>query len=502
MLTKEVHSSTIGGDMAASSPDQAVRRSVLIDAGAAGIALGAVSLGGGSLVLYESSGLLVATAGLIASLVVALLVGLWVSAPAVEVDDPPVRERWLVAALAVGLAGVYSSFVQMNSSLAGGVVGRVGALLLLVAIPAYTIGMALPVLLAWGRLGQEVATGELADDSVFGWITAGLLGGIAVGVVGTGFFMLEGVGPGPILLSTAIVMLVPMLLHRPTESQSHEELIYEADTPFHALRVTEVVYPGDRQPERRLYLNGEEESGELVRSGAPTLAYIAAAEAWLAERTPRGAAYLFLGGGAYTLPRRVAERDSRASVAVVELDPDVTKVAYRFFGARPEHGIRSVHGDARAFLGSAAGADFDRIYVDVYSGQESLPYSLVTREAFEAMRERLRPGGLVSLNVIATTHGPESTRFWSIVRTFTDVFDSVGLYAHLGRDFPERQNVLLAGSAQAEHEFPRAAGLFELWPRPEWPQVPGAIIYRDLLGRRDRSGGQEVSSLAMVEGDQ
>ena len=27
----------------------------------------------------------------------------------------------------------------------------------------------------------------------------------------------------------------------------------------------------------------------------------------------------------------------------MELDPDVTKVAYRYFGLRPEHGIRTVH---------------------------------------------------------------------------------------------------------------------------------------------------------------
>jgi predicted membrane-bound spermidine synthase len=263
------------------------------------------------------------------------------------------------------------------------------------------------------------------------------------------------------------------------------------------------VYPGDRQPERRLYLNGEEESGELVRSGAPTLAYIAAAEGWLAERTPRGASYLFLGGGAYTLPRRVAERDPRAAITVVELDPEVTRTALRFFGLRREHGIRSVHGDARAFLTGRDGGAFDRIYVDVYGGQESLPHALVTAEALEAMRARLRQGGIAALNVIGTTQGPESTRFWSIARTFATAFPSVALYVHLGRDYPDRQNFLLAGALAADHPFPPRAGLFDLWPKNAWPTPPGVLVYHDLQ-RSPGTGeeGEELSPLALVEGEE
>src|SRR5690606_18701013 len=121
------------------------------------------------------------------------------------------------------------------------------------------------------------------------------------------------------LLGAAAVLMAPLLRHPRMEPLAREQLLHEVDTPYHTLRVTEVVHPGDRQPERRLYLDGEEESGELVRSGAPTLAYIAAAEAWLSERSARGGEYLFLGGGAYTLPRRVAERDPSARVTVVEL---------------------------------------------------------------------------------------------------------------------------------------------------------------------------------------
>ena len=467
--------------MADSYPERDIHRAVLLDGAALGVALGSVGLAGGSMVLFRSGGLLLATAGLIASISVALLVGMWASAPAMEQDDPSVRERWLTALLSVALAGAYATFLQLNDAVAAGALGRVSALLLLAALPAYSLGLALPVLLGWGRSRVEAITGEAVGESVASYLTAGVLSGAAVGVVGTGFLLLQGVAAGPALLGAAAVLMAPLLRHSRVEPLSSEQLLHEVDTPYHTLRVTEVVHPGDRQPERRLYLGGEEESGELVRSGAPTLAYIAAAEAWLAERPARGGEYLFLGGGAYTLPRRVAERDPSARVTVVELDPEVTATAYSFFGLRPHHGIRSVHGDARAYLEGAGDERFDRIYVDVYGGQESLPPALITLEAFHAMRERLRPDGLIAINVIGTTHGLESTRFWSMVETFSTVFEARALYLHLGQDFPQRQNALLAGAADPATDLPEKAGLFDRWRSEEWPATRGATVLRDLV---------------------
>lgn len=466
--------------MADSYPERDIHRAVLLDGATIGVALGSVGLAGGSMVLFRSGGLLLATAGLIASMVVALLVGMWVSAPAIEQEDPAVRERWLTAILSVALAGAYATFLQLNDVLAAGALGRVSALLLLAALPAYSLGLAIPVLLGWGRFRVELVTGEIVGESVTSSLTAGVLGGVAIGVVGTGYMLIQGVAAGPALLGAAAVLMAPLLRHSRMEPLAREQLLHEVDTPYHTLRVTEVVHPGDRQPERRLYLDGEEESGELVRSGAPTLAYIAAAEAWLSERSVRGGEYLFLGGGAYTLPRRVAERDPSARVTVVELDPEVTSTAYRFFGLRPHHNIRSVHGDARAYLEGAGEDRFDRIYVDVYGGQESLPPPLITLEAFQLMRDRLRPGGLVAVNVIGTTHGLESTRFWSMVETFSTAFAASALYLHLGRDFPERQNALLAGAVDAGVEFPERAGLFDRWLPEEWPAKRETTLLRDL----------------------
>ena len=103
-----------------------------------------------------------------------------------------------------------------------------------------------------------------------------------------------------------------------------------------------------------------------------------------------------------------------------------------------------------------ADASFDRVFVDVYDGTESVPYPLVTLEAMRGYARLLRPGGIVLVNVIGVAEGEGERRFWSTVRTAREAFASVRLYVHLARDYPDRQNFLLAASADESVRFPAA----------------------------------------------
>jgi spermidine synthase len=163
---------------------------------------------------------------------------------------------------------------------------------------------------------------------------------------------------------------------------------------------------------------------------------------------------------------------------VVELDPQVTHVAQRFFGLRPELGIASVHGDARAVAARMPAGSFDRVFLDVYDGTEQVPYHLVTAEGLGVFGRLLRPGGVLVINVIGVGEGEGERRFWSTVRTARESFASMRLYFHLGRDYPERQNFLVVASPEAGIRLPDAAGTFEEWPEAEWPALP-TIVFHD-----------------------
>lgn len=477
--------------MDASPPDRREAAPIAARAALVGLALGTVGMAGGGLVLFRTEGVVAAAATVLATFAVALAAGLWAGTPPEEAEPVSLPGRWLFAGIAVGAAGIFATALAVLNRLGGrGDALRVLGLLFLVALPVYAIGFLVPPLIGWaeGVLDPQDEGDEAAARRALAVVALGVLGGIAAGALLAGFLLIPRLDAGPLLLATAAVLTSPVLFPRPKRTGPEARVLYEAETPFSTLRVVETVYAGERQPDRTLYQDDEIESGELVRSGAPTFAYVAAGERWLGEVSGRGDAYLFLGGGAYTLPRRVAERDPSARITVVELDPEVTRVAYRWFGLRPEHGVVSVHGDARAvvegWVAEGRGGGFDRVYVDVYGGRESLPYSLVTAEALATLAGLLRPGGTLAFNVIGTAEGEGSVRFWSTVRTAAEVFPSLELYHHLGRDYPERQNFLLALSPEPGRRWPERAGSFERWPRAEWPGVTGTAVFRDRAAAR------------------
>jgi hypothetical protein len=486
-----------------------IRWPVLSQGALVGLGVGVLAMVGAGMFAFDAQEPLVAAAAVSVTLVAAAAVGMWAGAPGASAADPRARPRWFAAGLTTGLAGIFATFWDVATALHQITLVESLALLILVAAPMYALGLLLPSLLAWAEqweATQPEDEGETDAWEPLGTLALAVLGGITVGIGLTGPVLYPYLGAGPVLLGTAAALILPTLLPEPTQPETAERLLFEAESPLSTIRVVEIVYPGQRQPERRLYVNGEEESGELVRTGAPTLPYIAAAEQWFAATARRGDRYLFLGGGAYTLPRRVAERDAQARITVVELDPEVTRVAHQFFGMRRQLGIQVVHGDARAWIdradgAAAGGAGFEQIYVDVYAGQEALPYSLVTWEAFRQLARLLTPGGMLTLNAIGVTAGPGQRRFWSLLRTVAEVFPSTALFTHLGRDYPERQNLLLAAVAEPDHTFPNHAGFFEHWPLEEWPDLSDTVVFRDVFPEMTPPRAQQAEAARRAAGE-
>lgn len=418
------------------------------------------------------------TSAVVVALLVGLAIGVWAGESAEDLEGKP-SPRWVGTAAVLAVAGTFGSLLDLYGRFLPGRGWLFIGLTVGLAFPAYALGMILPELLDWARVVADDDPDLEFDPSIAA--VEGVVVGAALGALCVALLLVASVSAGTILIGCAVVLLLPLALRNPSTTRSRVSVLFDAVTPFGHLLVTQVEFPGERQPERRLYLNGEEESGQLVRSGAPTLPYIAAAESWLSAKTPPASSYLFLGGGAYTLPRRIAERDPRARIVVVELDPEMTRVAQRFFGLSANLPIQTVTGDARAYLEREnAAAKFDRIYLDVYAGGETLPFSLVTTEAAERLRERLTAHGVLGVNLIARSVGEEQKALWSIVRTFDRVFPRLAVYVHLGRDYPERQNLLLLGETDGAGEFARSMGGFELWPRNEWPAGEGSVVFQDL----------------------
>jgi hypothetical protein len=109
-----------------------------------------------------------------------------------------------------------------------------------------------------------------------------------------------------------------------------------------------------------------------------------------------------LGNAGGTVARAYGVFYPRTRIDGVEIDPAVTAAGRRFLGLGDNPRLHVVDADARPFLRRTS-RRYDLIVIDAYH-QPYVPFYLATREFFRLVRERLRPGGLVALNV-ATVPG-------------------------------------------------------------------------------------------------
>ena len=106
-----------------------------------------------------------------------------------------------------------------------------------------------------------------------------------------------------------------------------------------------------------------------------------------------------LGNAAGTTARALAVYYPGVRIDGVELDPAVSDAGREWFGMGEIAGLTVHDADARPFL-RRTDDRYDLIVVDAYH-QPYVPFYLATREFFELARDRLRPGGIVALNVAA-----------------------------------------------------------------------------------------------------
>jgi spermidine synthase len=292
---------------------------------------------------------------------------------------------------------------------AGAVVGSFLGSLVLFAPPVVLLGMVAPFAI---RLAvPDVAVAGAVSGRLYALSTVGSIVGvfvpaiIAIELLGTQRTLVATAAVvalgGSLLLdrrwvaapvALAAVLAVPVGIVKPVAG-----LLYEKDSQY---QFVQVVQNG---AERDLYLNEgiakhSEWRPHTVLTGDEWDMFLTVPP--LLGRPVRKVAILGNAGG--TTARAYGVFYPSASVDGVELDPAVTSAARRFMGLGRIRRLHVVTADARPFL-ARTHARFDAILIDAYR-QPYVPFYLATQEFFRLVRSRLRPGGIVALNV-ATVPG-------------------------------------------------------------------------------------------------
>jgi spermidine synthase len=127
-----------------------------------------------------------------------------------------------------------------------------------------------------------------------------------------------------------------------------------------------------------------------------------------------------LGGGrtASYLSRHMG---AALDITCVELDPEVIRMAKKYFGVTETPTMRVVAKDGRSFL-RETDKTYDLVMVDAYRGT-FVPFHLLTKEFFTLLKSRLKPGGVASQNI-----EPSTMLYDSAIATLKAVFDQVEVY--------------------------------------------------------------------------
>lgn len=293
----------------------------------------------------------------------------------------------------------------------GAFVGSMAATLVLVALPVLLLGTVAPWALRIGMERVENAgalAGRLYAMSTLGSLTGTLAASLLlVPAIGTRrtflFFALLLAGAAlfgltkrakwvPVPLAIAALMLVPIPTIKPGDG---ETVLHETETEYQYARVLE-----DAAGTRTLELNEGQAIHSIYETTTPLPVvrnYWGGHVFWsfaVNDEAPRRVA--ILGNAAGTVARAYETYFPQTLIDGVEIDPELSRIGVKWFDMNNPR-LRTVHDDARPFL-RRTDRRYDVISLDTYR-QPYIPFYLTTREFFELARSRLKPGGVMIVNV-------------------------------------------------------------------------------------------------------
>ncbi len=385
----------------------------------------------------------------------------------------------------------------------GGFLGSLVAVLALVAVPVMLLGTVAPY-------ANRLALGSLTDTGkVTGRLYAISTAGSLVGTFAAALLLIPLIGTHRTFLVFALmltavaalgmgsprfllmVLAVAGLLAVPPAAVGSDvrgaRVIFSTDTPYQYARVLQF-----RSGARWLQLN----EGVAVHSIYLPWSYLVGGY-WddflvlpLAGERGVPKRIAILGDAAGTVARAYGHFFPKTRVDAVELDGELTTIGRRYFDLRGPR-LHLYTADARPWLEESQ-ARYADIFLDAYR-QPYIPFYLVTREFFALVRDHLRPGGMVIINV---GHLPGSSALEQVVSaTLRAVFpvvvrDRVSSTSSLviGSTTP------LSGSRMAALASGTGLGAVAQKVRQHLgPPVPGGSVYTD-----DRAPVEWLTDLSIL----
>jgi spermidine synthase len=235
-------------------------------------------------------------------------------------------------------------------------------------------------------------------------------------------------------LAVFVVSLLLLPSFRPRSTIQNEKIVFECDSAYHHIQVIDNPVSNYRF----LHFNSYTESG--ISLTAPHETLLAYTDAFQLGRIfrPSLERVLIIGGGGGVGARKFVTDDPKVVVDVVEIDPVVVDLGYRFFYLQNSERLRIHTEDGRGFVRSTTNR-YDLVVLDAYTIGGQIPFHLTTQEFMSEIAAVLKPGGVVLANINSALEGVRSRFLHAEYKTLSTVFPELHLFA-------------LGGEAQSEHD--------------------------------------------------
>ncbi|MGD0917698.1 MAG: fused MFS/spermidine synthase [Thermodesulfobacteriota bacterium] len=255
-----------------------------------------------------------------------------------------------------------------------------------------------------------------------------------------GFYAYSATYPNELPLSVSPIQSLKSLYGYAFKPPLDEETYYFKESDYYTIKLKRNIRGNNGNPLESLILD------HLVHSYADLsdplyleYEYIRIYEEMLRWQSSKRKSIrvLFLGGGGYTFPRFIEVKYPKAEVDVVEIDPEITRVAQRYLGIPENTKIRSINEDGRWFVMNCKDkGSYDFIFGDAFNDL-SIPYHLTTREFAVQLKRLLKPDGLLLANVIDSFK--KGAFMPSYIRTLAEVFGKGNVHLlTLGSDYDHK----------------------------------------------------------------
>lgn len=182
---------------------------------------------------------------------------------------------------------------------------------------------------------------------------------------------------------------------------------------------------------------------------------------------PKAESVLMLWWAAYSFPKSFVSLYPDKMIDVVEIDPDMTRLAKQYFNLGEYDNLSSIHSDGRVYLNTTE-KKYDAILGDAFGSYYSIPYQLTTLETVQKKYDILTKDWVVLLNIVSTLWWEASAFLHSQYLTYSKVFPDVQIIPISNPDNPDLvQNIMLIArkNPQIQVKTPQSQNLLSFLER-------------------------------------